>query len=325
LTLSQKAPPSFNPQSGWQVDLYTEANLANVLYTAILPETSLEVDFEQGLSPGTYYLRVYSLDSAVFPAAEYTLEKSWEESPYYEKQPNDKPDSANAIIFNEVYYGNLSSESDVDFYRFGLEVPDLVTISLSQKTPSFEQANLEAGMHYLFVKPLPQEVPEEVAEDETEAEETEKEEKLETAPVGRRYELLVTAPSVPQQQSSECPFVFTYAQNPLTNRWASFSTPCDVPVGWASQQTAPETFEVCPSPHASYTLPQMDELGTPIAGRVKIPLLDYEDEQGNAYILRVELVQTPSIDPIQFIPDGLKMIRIIEAEVEAEVEIEVTE
>ncbi|RKZ38773.1 MAG: hypothetical protein DRQ49_13420 [Gammaproteobacteria bacterium] len=352
VTLSQKAPPSFNPQSGWQVDLYTEANLANVLYTAILPETSLEVDFEQGLSPGTYYLRVYSLDSAVFPAAEYTLEKSWEESPYYEKQPNDKPDSANAIIFNEVYYGNLSSESDVDFYRFGLEVPDLVTISLSQKTPSFDstigwqlslfsqsqtvdvpsttlsgtlQANLEAGMHYLFVKPLPQEVPEEVAEDETEAEETEKEEKLETAPVGRRYELLVTAPSVPQQQSSECPFVFTYAQNPLTNRWASFSTPCDVPVGWASQQTAPETFEVCPSPHASYTLPQMDELGTPIAGRVKIPLLDYEDEQGNAYILRVELVQTPSIDPIQFIPDGLKMIRIIEAEVEAEVEIEVTE
>jgi len=350
VTLSQEAPPGLNSQSGWKVDLYTETNLANALYAGILLETSLKVDFEQGLSPGNYYLRVSSLDSVVFPAAEYTLAKSWEESSYYEKQPNDDPDTANAITLNEVYYGNLSSGSDIDVYRFGLEVADSVTIKLSQKTPTFDsnigwqfglfsqldtlidvplntlsgtlQADLDVGVHYLFVKALPQKVDE---TEETETEESETEEKSETAPIGRRYELFVNAPSAPQR-SEECPFVFTYAQSPLTNRWASFPTPCDVPVGWVSQQTAPETFEVCPSPHVTYTVPQIDELGTITqAGRVKIPLLDYEDEQGNAYILRVELQETPNSDPIQFSPDVLELIRFIEVEVEAEVEAEETE
>ena len=349
VTLSQEAPPGLNSQSGWKVDLYTETNLANALYAGILLETSLKVDFEQGLSPGNYYLRVSSLDSVVFPAAEYTLAKSWEESSYYEKQPNDDPDTANAITLNEVYYGNLSSGSDIDVYRFGLEVADSVTIKLSQKTPTFDsnigwqfglfsqldtlidvplntlsgtlQADLDVGVHYLFVKALPQKVDE---TEETETEESETEEKSETAPIGRRYELFVNAPSAPQR-SEECPFVFTYAQSPLTNRWASFPTPCDVPVGWLSQQTVPETFEVCPSPHASYTAPKIDKLGTPIAGRVEIPLLDFEDEQGNAYILSVELEQTPNSDPIQFTPDVLKPIRFIGVEVEAEVEAEETE
>ncbi len=342
--LSQKAPPSLNPNSGWQVELYSETNLAKALYTAALPETSLEVKFEQGLSPGNYYFRVSSLDSVVFPAAEYTLASQWEENAYYERQPNDYPDDATAITVNETYYGNISSESDIDFYRFGLQAPDLVTISLSQKTPGIDstlgwqvglfsqpqtvdvsstalsgtlQANLDVGMHYLFVKPLPQ--TEEVSQDDEEADEAEdetsqKEEK--TAPVGRTYQLVVNVPSAPPAQEN-CPFAFTYAQNPLTNRWASFPTPCDVPVGWFSQETAPETYEVCPSPHATYTPPQMDELGTITQqGRVKIPLLDFKDDQGNVTVLRVELQQMPNTDPIQFTPDmsTLKLIRTIEAE-----------
>ncbi len=342
VTLSQKAPPSLNPNSGWQIELYSEKNLAKALYTAALPETSLEVKFEQGLSPGNYYFRVSSLDSVVFPAAEYTLARKWEENAYYERQPNDNPDDATAITPNETYYGNISSESDIDVYRFGLQAPDLVSISLSQKTPGIDstlgwqvglfsqppqtvdvlstalsgtlEANLDVGMHYLFVKPLPQ--PEEVSQDgdEAEAETAQKEEK--TAPVGRTYQLVVNALSAPPAQE-DCPFTFTYAQNPLTNRWASFSTPCDVPVGWFSQETAPETYEVCPSPHATYTLPKMDELGTITQqGQVKIPLLDFKDDLGNVMVLRLELQQMPNTVPIQFTPDmsKLKVIRTIEAE-----------
>ncbi|MDM8562017.1 hypothetical protein QUF54_01535 [Candidatus Marithioploca araucensis] len=339
VTLSQKAPPSLNPNSGWQVELYSETNLAKALYTAALPETSLKVKFEQGLSPGNYYFRMSSLDSVVFPAAEYTLASQWEENAYYERQPNDEPDDATAITVNETYYGNISSESDIDVYRFGLQAPDLVTISLSQKTPGIDstlgwqvglfsqpqtvdvlstalsgtlEVNLDIGMHYLFVKSLPQ--PEEVSQDDEEAEDETAQKKEKTAPVGRPYQLVVNASSAPQAQE-DCPFTFIYAQNPLTNRWASFPTPCDVPVGWFSQETAPETYEVCPSPHATYTLPKMDELGTITQqGKVKIPLLDFKDELGNVMVLRVELQQMPNTDPIQFTPDMLKLIRTIEAE-----------
>jgi hypothetical protein len=329
VTLSQKAPPGIRSEAGWQVKLFSETDLAHALYAAVLPETSLKVEFEQGLSPGNYYFQVSSLNDIVFPEAEYTLVKLWEETPYYERQPNDKAENATAIIVNQLYYGNLSSGSDVDFYRFGLDAPEpAITISLGQETPAFDstigwqltlltgnapsvdmpsnkmsvtlQANLNAGKHYLVVGPLPQ-----------------NEGTTENAPVGRRYQLKVEAPSVPPPPAQEaCPFVFTYGQNPQTNRWASFPTACDVPAGWFSQPTVPDSFEVCPSPHANYTVPQVDELGNITApGKVKIPLLDFKDGEGNTMVLRVELLQEASdAASIQFVPDipKLKVIRIIE-------------
>jgi hypothetical protein len=332
VTLSQKAPPGIRSEAGWQVKLFSETDLAHPLYTAVLPETSLEVEFEQGLSLGTYYFQVSSLDDTVFPEAEYTLAKLWEETPYYEKQPNDKAEDATAIIVNQLYYGNLSSGGDVDFYRFGLDTPDsAITISLGQEAPAFDstigwqltlltgnpsqtinvpsstlsgtlQANLDAGTHYIAVGALPQD-----------------EGTIEKAPVGRRYQLKVEAPSVaPPPAQEACPFVFTYGQNPQTNRWASFPTPCDVPAGWFSQQTAPDSFEVCPSPHASYTLPQVDESGNMTGpGKVKIPLLDFKGENGNTLVLRVELLQEAlDVGSLQFVPDMLnvKLLSVTEPE-----------
>ena len=372
--LSQAAP-SIRPDTGWQVKLFAETNLAQPLYTAVLPETSLKVEFEQGLSPGNYYFQVSSLNDTVFPEAEYTLARLWEETPYYERESNDKAEDATAIIVNQLYYGNLSSGSDLDFYRFGLEVPDTVTISLGQETPAFDstigwqltlltgnnqppvdmpsnkmsvtlQANLDVGMHYLVVGALPQD--EEPQDEEPQDEEPQdegaienedtienegmtesavvrrryqlKEATMEKAPVGQRYQLKVEAPSVaPLPAQEACPFVFTYAQNPQTNRWASFPTPCDVPAGWFSQPTAPDSFEVCPSPHASYTLPQVDESGNITGlGKVKIPLLDFKDEtNGNTLVLRVELLQeTLDVGSLQFVPDMLNVdvLSVIEPE-----------
>lgn len=333
VTFSQKAPPGANPQAGWQIDLYSEQDLAIPLYTATLPETSLETTFEQGLAPGRYYYKVYSVDSVVFPVKEYTLQGSWQESTHYEKPPNDNTDTATALKANETYYGNLSSPSDSDFYSLSLQTPDLVTITLSQTTPDSDpnigwqlrllspsllqqevvnvplttlsgtiQANLDVGIHYIFVKALPP---------ANEGEEAQ-------APVGREYQLIANAPTVPPSPQN-CEFVFTYAQNPITQHWAMFPTPCDVPTGWVSQTTQPDLFEVCPSKYATYTFPEQNKDGI---GMLKIPYLDFMDQTGAEYLFKVDLQQEPQIEgtPLyrfQALPETLKLIRVLkEAPVE---------
>lgn len=339
VTFSQEAPPGINPNSGWRIELFSEKDLANSLYTAILPETSLEVEFEQGLSPDTYYYKISSIDPVVFPAAEYTLQGSWEESSYYEKPFNDDTDNASSIIVNGAYHGNLSSANDVDFYRFGLQNPDLVTITLSQERPGADstigwqlsllspslpqqevinvpltslqntlQVNLDVGTHYVFVKPLPQ-------NDQEEGETSEKPDNKK-APIGRRYQIKVEAPTVPLPPLvDECPFIFTYAQHPVTQRWVAIPTPCDVPPGWFSEPVPPANFEVCPSPHATYTPPKVLEDGTPQEGKLTIPLVDMKNANGEVgSIWRADLEELPGSDPIQFqiLLEELRLIRVEE-------------
>lgn len=321
---SQKAPPGANPNAGWRLDLYAEEDLANSLYTTTLKETSLEVGFEQGLGAGRYYYKVSSLNEEVFPTAEYTLTGSWEENPNYERSPNEDIDNANVLRVNETYFGNLSSTKDVDVYRFGLETPDLVTINFTQDNPGADsaigwqlrllsptlveplqidlpstklqgtpvQAQLEAGVHFIFVRPLPP---------------TNEEERVQT-PVGKTYALNVIAASVPPKPQA-CNYTFVYAQNPLTHRWGTFSSPCDVPLGWFSQATPPEASEVCPSPHASYTFPSVADDGTKKAGRVRIPLLDLTDG-GNELVLRVEMEQEEPTEAMKFKVSDFKVLRV---------------
>jgi hypothetical protein len=332
VTFSQKPPPNANssPQSGWRIDLYAQDDLANSLYTSTLPESSLKTDFEVGLSPNTYYFKISSMDSTFFPAADYNLLGNWEENAHYEKQPNNDPEHATAIKVNEIYYGNLSSVNDIDCYQFSLQVQDLATISLTQEVPGIDstigwqqclvdphqcinipsgtkgnsfQVNLNAGTYYFCVDPMPQP-----------QEDTESEELVEKkAPIGRIYQVQVQAASVPPPQV-ECPFGYLYAQNPQTLHWGIFPTPCDVPVGWVSSLTAPTDYEVCPSPHATYQT-NSDGVGT-----LQIPLLDYTDEIGNAYVVRVEMQNAVpfAFPPSQFqvSMDKLRVIRSTPAEIQ---------
>jgi len=331
VTFSQKAPPGANPQSGWRVDLYAQEDLANSLYTTTLPETSLKAIFEQGLSPGTYYFKITSIDNTFFPAAAYTLLGIWKEDAHYEKQPNNDPEHATAIKANEIYYGNLSSVDDIDSYKVSLQVPDLVTISLTQTIPGADstlgwqlsligqtqqtieipsttlgnslQVNLNAGTHYFSVGPMLQEIQDSEGNNLVEKK----------TPVGRSYQIQVQAASVPPPQV-ECPFGYTYAQNPQTLHWGIFPTPCDIPMGWVSSPIAPTDYEVCPSPHATYKT-SLEGVGT-----LQIPLLDYTDEIGNAYVLRVQMQNAIpfAFPPSQFqvLMDKLQVIRLTPAEIQ---------
>ncbi len=325
VVFSQPSPPGVNPQSGWKIELFSESDLANNLYTAILPETSLKAEFEQGLSVGDYYYKVSSLDGTVYPAAEYTLTGVWEKNDHYEKSPNDTPDNATSIRANEIYYGNLSSVADVDYFHFNLETPDTVTITLNQDVPGIYpnsgwqfgllsqagsvinmpstsqastplQVELGAGIHYLFVRVMPTD-------------------DLLTVPVGRAYQIKATAQNVaPPQTEDVCPFIFTYAQNPVTQHWATFPTPCDVPTGWVSQQEIPNADKVCPSRNSSYKWPSVKD-GVQIPGKVMIPYLDVTDLDGGEYMFRLELNQegevTTTAADFRFNVGSMKLIRVI--------------
>jgi hypothetical protein len=62
---------------------------------------------------------------------------TFEASDFYEKSPNDKTDTATPIAFlDKPYTGNLSSDSDKDFYKFTLSTAGNVTFTLAQDNPS---------------------------------------------------------------------------------------------------------------------------------------------------------------------------------------------
>jgi len=326
VNLSQKAPPGSNPKSGWQIDIFSQNDLGNSLYSLAWRETMLSAKFEIGLGVGIYYFKVSSIDSQVFPAVEYTIQNAWEETKYYEKESNNDSETATAITLNENYFGNLSLASDVDVYYFGLQTPDVVTIAFSQpfpgsddqsgwqvgllndppekalKIPSTQQAdsfqaNLQPGTYYLLVSSFS---PEASCADEEEAETTTTASPIEKkGPIGRRYQLLVKAASAPLPPQ-ECPETVTYGQNPITLRWVSFPRPCDVPVGWPITEQIPDGFQECPAcpvcpavHHARYTLNE--------EGLLNIPLIDLFDAAGSKLgVYSAQLQGVPGPSPAEF-------------------------
>lgn len=331
LTFSQKAPPGSNPKSGWRFDLYAESDLANSLYTLAWPETTLTTKLEIGLGVGKYYYKVSSLDSEVFPSAEYTIKGTWEESKFYEKSPNNSPDTATPIIPNQEYFGNLSLPDQVDFYRINLDNPDIVTISLTQKSPGSDpttgwtfgllnqpdqavnmlsteqsrsfQASLQPGVYYIRIEgfSLNQacKTSDKATGDTSTGSSTTPAASVEKkAPVGRRYQLLVSAPSAPKPVQ-ECQTKITYGQNPMTQRWVSFPTPCDVPANWVTSETAPTGFKECPNspicPHANYVLKASKD------GLLNLPQVDLKDEGGQVLgTYSAQLQEVPDQQPSQF-------------------------
>lgn len=261
---SQDESLGVDKQVGWQIDLYAEEDLANSLHTAFLPETRLELTFEQALSPGRYYYKVSSLNAEKAPNKTYTLDSNWKESEFYEKPPNSIPNTATPLKVNNLYAGNLATNTDIDFYQFVLTTNDTVTITFKQDTPLADsqvgwevsllashnlsqplqtasvpatkksvglQADLGIGTYYVRIWPLT---------------DTQK------APKGRRYQLEVIAPNQTEVIGHLCPTLFAYAQHPVSNRWIAFPSHCEVPQGWFKTQTLLPTIESCPSPYATY-------------------------------------------------------------------------
>lgn len=341
---SQKAPPGGNPKSGWRFDLYSERDLANSLYTVLWPETTISTAFEIGLGVGRYYYKVSSLDSEDFSDKEYTIKNSWEESPYFEKSPNEEPETATPVIPNQGYFGNLSVVEDVDFYRFSLDTADSVTITLSQATPGNDsnsgwafnlltqpdqvvkmastelqsaplQADLQPGIYYVRVGSFPDPTTSNSGSDDGTNDGKDSSASVSSsknkAVVGRRYQLLVNVASAPATPV-ECTSGVIYGQHPITLKWISFPSTCEVPKGWLTTPTTPEEFQECPVcpicppiPHASYTYKSTQD------GLLEIPIVDLKMEDGTMQgSYSAQLQQIPNADPARFSLTGATAIVI---------------
>lgn len=335
LNFSQEAPPGSNPDSGWRIDFYHGDNLGDSLYTVIWPETMLSTKLEMGLTVGIYYYKISSLSKEAFPEVEYTIKPTWEEGAYFEKSPNESPDNATPLVLNQDYAGNLSSLSDVDYYRFGLEQADTVSISLSQSSPGSDttsgwsfgllnqldqavkmlsteqtrmiQANLTPGVYYVRVESFSLdsqqcEVPTETTSttDSTTTAAT-KADSVKKAPIGRRYQLRVNSANA-SVSPADCAPEVVYGQNPVTLNWVSFPSTCDLPSNWYSTATPPDGFQECPVcpvcppiPRASYIFKSTQD------GLLEIPVVDLKDEAGSVLgTYSAQLQQQPEKEPAQF-------------------------
>ena len=90
-----------------------------------------------GLPAGTYYVQVYGNDSKM-EHIPYELTVNFNESNSYEQEPNDEMKSATAIQLNTTYtgystykvYSGYMHTGDFDYYKFTLDKPGQVTLSM---------------------------------------------------------------------------------------------------------------------------------------------------------------------------------------------------
>ncbi len=83
-----------------------------------------------GLPKGTYYIQVDHLQNAADILYEFQVK--FQASPYFEKEFNNKTESANKVSLNQVYKGALQSYSDDDHYTFTLPADGNVTFSMKR-------------------------------------------------------------------------------------------------------------------------------------------------------------------------------------------------
>ncbi len=266
LTVSLESDTLGNDSSvGWRVDLYTDGDVQDSLNFLVLPETVLTQQFEQGItgSPdgrGTkYYLKVSSLNGGKLPTQPaYLITGNFEEGAGFEEERNDTPANATNIKLNQEVKGTLSSVQDVDYYIFGLEQDDFISVQFKQDHPG---AN--AGIGWVIGLFSQRDVNNPFKGQQLNLPETTLDLGLQPPPLEQnpnvnlekgvyylkifsmngdnvsnsRYYLKVNGSSAPGEV---CAQVITYAQNPNTFRWYEFATACDVPAGWPTTNVAPE-------------------------------------------------------------------------------------
>lgn len=304
LKLGQKSP-GVDPNLAWQVDIYSEDNLANSFYSTRLQETSLSTEFEIGLSKGVFYVKVSSSNPEFAPLGGYVLTGYFEESDYFEKTPNFSPESATAVTPGQIYSGNLAASGMADYYRFSLTADDIITVVLSQTTPGlnpnigwvlslYSQETLNAPLQEIVL-------PETVKSAALPA----------TLPTGvyyirvgslnesfastGRYQLQVAVTNT-VVDTGNCAQVLAYAQSPMTNDWVVFPSPCDVPFGWFTTLSMPADVgnlsSLTDPAHASVMPISTD--GTSFL--LKVPAVDVPNAQGGIDVFSTE-IQIQVIDP----------------------------
>ena len=83
-----------------------------------------------GLPKGIYYLEI-SYYNGEYDDIPYSFDLSLTESDFYEKEVNNTTKNANHIELNQKYQGILSDYTDKDYYKFEVENPGKLNLSIS--------------------------------------------------------------------------------------------------------------------------------------------------------------------------------------------------
>ena len=76
---------------------------------------------EIGIDPGTYCIKIYKSTNNSYNSANYNLTVNFTEADNWESEINNSLATADTILPNKAYCGNILSTSDVDFYKVTLE------------------------------------------------------------------------------------------------------------------------------------------------------------------------------------------------------------
>ncbi|MFK2825557.1 S-layer homology domain-containing protein [Bacillus sp. B190/17] len=129
------------PNSSWYVRVYdsqgTTLNTFNTEYGSFANGNTKD---QIGLPAGTYYVRISNYTGA--SGIPYTFNLQYEESNLYEQEANNNVQSATSMKVNNVYKGVLSSSSDDDYYKFTLDKPGNVSITMPNLTNSSWDVNV---------------------------------------------------------------------------------------------------------------------------------------------------------------------------------------
>ncbi|WP_160724100.1 hypothetical protein [Bacillus sp. USDA818B3_A] len=129
VTLSMKR----NTKASWYVNLYNidGGNPYKSFTTAYGPLASGYEEKQIGLPKGTYIVKIENQSSS--EDLQYQFQVKYNAGNYFEKELNNKFETATPVVLNAVYKGTLQNTYDDDYYSFSVAKTQQVRVSIPRK------------------------------------------------------------------------------------------------------------------------------------------------------------------------------------------------
>ncbi len=147
---------TYKPECGpWFASLYGGTNGAT-LYTvvdipgglqqsedAIDGHLKSETSFRYNVTEGEYYIEFKNGDYHSLAEPEYFFKVNYEPSKgkKMEQESNETAVTATTIPINEEYWGQLSLQTDIDWYKFTIDKPGAVSIKVAHEGVEYDEVN----------------------------------------------------------------------------------------------------------------------------------------------------------------------------------------
>lgn len=112
----------------WEASIYTDGNHDKLAQYSFAGNKILYNQKKFGVAAGTYYLK---LEPYYFSDANFNFRINYESSGSWETELNDTYQNADTINVNNLYYGSLQRNGDVDWYKFSISQNGSVSIDFT--------------------------------------------------------------------------------------------------------------------------------------------------------------------------------------------------